>query len=301
MSTGDEALLEVRDLKVHFPVRKGVFGRATGAVKAVDGVSLRVLRGRTLGLVGESGCGKTTLARAILQLIPATSGQVRFDGRDFLALSGRELRAARRDIQIIFQDPAGSLNPRHTIETIVGEALIIHRMARGKELRDRVARLLERVGLDRQSLDRYPHEFSGGQRQRIGIARALALEPKLIICDEPVSGLDVSIQAQIINLLADLQAELGLSYLFVAHNLAVVKHFSDDVAVIGTSNLDRQSLRHSYEVNLVVLGRGLPVSLSNMLEHDIGEARPLTEADAGSRFSFRRLRSRLAAFVMSRL
>ena len=215
-----------------FPVRKGALGRSRATLKAVDGVSLQVRRGQTLGLVGESGCGKSTLARAILRLIPATSGSVEFMGGDFLALNPADLRAARRDIQIVFQDPAGSLNPRHSIETIVGEGLAIHRLARGPELRKRVARLLQRVGLDPDAMTRYPHEFSGGQRQRIGIARALALEPKLIVCDEPVSALDVSVQAQIINLLTDLQSELGLSYLFIAHNLAVIEHISDHVAVM---------------------------------------------------------------------
>ncbi|UCG33278.1 MAG: ATP-binding cassette domain-containing protein [Phycisphaerales bacterium] len=216
----------------YFPLRKGVFSRVAGYVRAVDGVSFRVRRGTTLGLVGESGCGKTTLARTVLRLIPATSGRVVFDGRDFLALRGADLRAARRSIQVIFQDPVGSLNPRHSVETIVGEGMAIHRIARGRERRARVARLLERVGLGADCLDRYPHEFSGGQRQRIGIARALALDPKLVICDEPVSALDVSVQAQIINLLADLREGLGLSYLFIAHNLAVIEHFCDDVAVM---------------------------------------------------------------------
>jgi len=232
MNQNDDVILDVRDLKVHFPVRKGALGRSRATLKAVDGVSLQVRRGQTLGLVGESGCGKSTLARAILRLIPVTSGSVHFMGRDFLALNPADLRAARRDIQIVFQDPAGSLNPRHSIETIVGEGLAIHRIARGLDRRNRVARLLERVGLDPDAMTRYPHEFSGGQRQRIGIARALALEPKLIVCDEPVSALDVSVQAQIINLLTDLQAELGLSYLFIAHNLAVIEHISDRVDVM---------------------------------------------------------------------
>ena len=232
MSTAAAVILEVCDLKTHFPLRKGVWSRVVGQIKAVDGVSFRLRRGKALGLVGESGCGKTTLARTILRLIPATAGRVLFEGRDFLSLGGGELRAARRDLQVIFQDPGGSLNPRHTVETIVGEALTIHRIAHGRQRRSRVARLLERVGLEADFLDRHPHEFSGGQRQRIGIARALALEPKLIICDEPVSALDVSVQAQIVNLLADLQAELGLSYLFIAHNLAVIEHFCDEVAVM---------------------------------------------------------------------
>lgn len=227
-----DALLDVRELKTYFPVRQGVFARVTDHVRAVDGVSFQVGRGRTLGLVGESGCGKTTVGRTVLRLIPATGGEVRFDGVDIFSLPPRELRTIRQRIQIIFQDPVGSLNPRMTVETIVGEALTVHGIARGHTRRDRVASLLERVGLSASHLSRYPHEFSGGQRQRIGIARALALEPKLIVCDEPVSALDVSIQSQILNLLADLQGELGLSYLFIAHNLAVVKHFSHDVAVM---------------------------------------------------------------------
>jgi len=222
----------VRDLKTYFPVRKGVFSRVTGWVKAVDGVSFRVRRGKTLGLVGESGCGKTTVGRTILRLIPATAGRVLFDGQDVFALGRRELRALRRRMQIIFQDPFGSLNPRMTVGTIVGEPLTVHGIARGRERERRVAELLERCGLSASHMQRYPHEFSGGQRQRIGIARALSLNPDLIICDEPVSALDVSIQSQILNLLADLQDEFGLSYLFIAHNLAVVEHFSDDVAVM---------------------------------------------------------------------
>ena len=202
-------------------------------IRAVDGVSFTLDRGQTLGLVGESGCGKTTLARTILRLIPATSGQVHFEGRDVLALRGAALRALRRDMQIVFQDPLGSLNPRLRVESIVGEALTVHRLvSSAAERRERVAELLRRVGLSPDALWRYPHEFSGGQRQRIGIARALALRPKLIICDEPVSALDVSIQSQILNLLNELQTEFGLSYLLIAHNLAVVRHASDRVAVM---------------------------------------------------------------------
>jgi len=225
-------LLEVEDLKTYFPVRRGLFGRTVGYVRAVDGVSLRLRAGKTLGLVGESGCGKTTTGRTILRLIPATAGRVRFEGRDVFALPPAEMRRLRQDMQIIFQDPYGSLNPRMTVGGIVGEPLRVHRRARGRELADRVAELLRRVGLSPDCRNRYPHEFSGGQRQRIGIARALALEPKLIICDEPVSALDVSIQAQILNLLMRLQAESGLAYLFIAHDLAVVSHISDDVAVM---------------------------------------------------------------------
>jgi oligopeptide/dipeptide ABC transporter ATP-binding protein len=228
----DDVILDVRDLKTYFPVRSGIFSRVHEYVKAVDGVSFQVRRGKTLGLVGESGCGKTTVGRTILRLIKATAGQVTFDGLDIFSLPRRELRALRRRMQIIFQDPVGSLNPRMTVGSIVGEALTVHRIAKGRERERRVAELLERCGLSSTYINRYPHEFSGGQRQRIGIARALALSPDLIVCDEPVSALDVSIQSQILNLLEDLQRERGLSYLFIAHNLAVVEHFSDDVAVM---------------------------------------------------------------------
>jgi oligopeptide/dipeptide ABC transporter ATP-binding protein len=227
-----DVILDVRDLKTHFPIRRGVFSSIEGWVKAVDGVSFSIRRGSTLGLVGESGCGKTTVGRTLLGLIPATAGQVFFDGLDVFAQSRTQMRALRRRMQIIFQDPVGSLNPRMTVGSIVGEALTVHRMARGAERERRVADLLSRCGLSPSHMSRYPHEFSGGQRQRIGIARALALNPDLIICDEPVSALDVSIQSQILNLLRDLQREMGLSYLFIAHNLAVVEHFSDDVAVM---------------------------------------------------------------------
>ena len=231
-ATSGQVLLDVKDLKTHFPVHRGVFSRVHAWVKAVDGVSFSVRKGGTLGLVGESGCGKTTVGRTVLRLIPATGGQVHFDGLDVFNLGRRELRALRRRMQIIFQDPFGSLNPRMTVATIVGEALTVHGIARGRERDDRVAALLERCGLSGSYMRRYPHEFSGGQRQRIGIARALALNPDLIVCDEPVSALDVSIQSQILNLLQDLQDEFGLSYLFIAHNLAVIEHFSDDVAVM---------------------------------------------------------------------
>ncbi len=230
--TDGAPLLDVQGLKTYFPVRRGVFSRVKAWVKAVDGVSFAVRRGKTLGLVGESGCGKTTAGRTVLRLIPATAGTVCFDGLDVFSLGRKELRTLRRRMQIIFQDPIGSLNPRMTVGTIVGEALTVHGIARGRERNERVGALLERVGLRRSHMGRYPHEFSGGQRQRIGIARALALDPDLIICDEPVSALDVSIQSQILNLLSDLQEQLGLSYLFIAHNLAVIEHFSDDVAVM---------------------------------------------------------------------
>jgi oligopeptide/dipeptide ABC transporter ATP-binding protein len=231
-ATDQPPLLEVHELRTWFPIRRGVFSRTHGYVKAVDGVSFNVHAGRTLGLVGESGCGKTTVGRTILRLIPPTSGTVHFQGKDFFAYRGRELRRVRRYMQIVFQDPFSSLNPRMTIGTIIGEPLEAHGIAKGQKKRQMVAQLLERVGLDASHALRYPHEFSGGQRQRIGIARALALSPKFIVCDEPVSALDVSIQSQILNLLDDLQKERDIAFLFIAHNLAVVEHFSDDVAVM---------------------------------------------------------------------
>jgi len=226
-------LLEVQDLRTHFAVRGGLGIKRRGVVRAVDGVSLHVAPGETLGLVGESGCGKSTLGRTILRLIEPTSGQVRFEGNELTGLSRAELRPMRRHMQIIFQDPYGSLNPRMTVEATVGEAMRIHGLTRSAEdTRAKVVALLARVGLGDQHLDRYPHEFSGGQRQRIGIARALAVQPRFIVADEPVSALDVSIQAQIVNLLMDLQDELGLSYLFIAHDLKVVEQISHRVAVM---------------------------------------------------------------------
>jgi len=226
-------LLRVRDLHTHFPVRSGVLQRVTGHVRAVDGVSFDIAPGETLGLVGESGCGKTTVGRSLLRLIPATSGSVGFDGTDVLAASGGDLRRLRREMQIIFQDPAGSLNPRMRIESIVTEPMVVHGKVRGRDQRRAEAeRLLERCGMPKSAAGRYPHEFSGGQRQRIGIARALALNPRFIVCDEPTSALDVSIQAQIINLLSDLQAELGLTYLFISHDMAVVQHICHRIAVM---------------------------------------------------------------------
>jgi len=226
-------LLEVQNLKVHFPVKRGVLARSRDFVKAVEDVSFSIAPGETLGLVGESGCGKTTLGRAIVRLIEPTAGSIRFDGKDLAHLNGAELRAQRRQLQMIFQDPYGSLNPRMTVEDIIGEALDIHGLADSKVARTkRVAELLKAVGLDAAYAQRYPHEFSGGQRQRIGIARALAVEPKLIVCDEPVSALDVSVQAQIINLLQDLQQQHGMAYLFIAHDLAVVEHISRRVMVM---------------------------------------------------------------------
>ncbi|MBK8936356.1 MAG: dipeptide ABC transporter ATP-binding protein [Polyangiaceae bacterium] len=227
------ALLEVTDLKVHFPVRRGVLMRQVGSVKAVDGVSFAVGKGETLGLVGESGCGKSTTARAILRLIPATGGSAKLEGTELLSLRGGKLRAKRRDMQMVFQDPYASLNPRMTVFDILAEPLIVHGVAKGKtELEGRVQKLMSQVGLSPAYMRRYPHEFSGGQRQRIGIARAVALKPKLVLLDEPVSALDVSIQAQILNLLVDLQEQLGLTYVFVAHDLAVVRHVCKSIAVM---------------------------------------------------------------------
>ncbi len=232
MVSAEKKLVEVDGLKTHFPIRKGLFGKTAGYVKAVDGVSFKIPEGKTLGLVGESGCGKTTLGRTMLRLIPHSDGAVRFDGVDVFAQPPKAMRALRRDMQIIFQDPYGSLNPRMMVGNIVGQPLTVHKIAAGRGRSKRVAELLDKVGLSRHHAGRYPHEFSGGQRQRIGIARALALEPKFIVCDEPVSALDVSIQSQIINLLEELQAQYGLTYLFIAHDLAVVEHISDYVAVM---------------------------------------------------------------------
>jgi oligopeptide/dipeptide ABC transporter ATP-binding protein len=226
------ALLEVENLKKYFPVRKGLLSRTVGEVRAVDGVSFTINRGETLGLVGESGCGKTTVGRTILRLIEPTAGRVSFNGENLLELNGAELRNMRASLQIIFQDPFSSLDPRMNVGQIIAEPIRNHTKASKAEIRQRVAYLMERVGLHPEQIRRYPHEFSGGQRQRIGIARALALNPLAIICDEPVSALDVSIQAQVINLLARLQEEMHLSYLFIAHDLSVVEHISDRVAVM---------------------------------------------------------------------
>ncbi len=230
-SNSNNTILEVTGLKTYFPVRGGFFGQKR-YVRAVDGVSFRVGRGKTLGLVGESGSGKTTVGRTLLRLIPATAGDVQFEGDDVFSLSGWRMKLLRRRMQVIFQDPVGSLNPRMTVGDIVAEPLKVHHIGNRHERRQRVRDLMDRVGLAPEYINRYPHEFSGGQRQRIGIARALATNPDFIVCDEPVSALDVSIQAQILNLLDDLQDDLGIAYLFIAHNLSVVEHFADDVAVM---------------------------------------------------------------------
>jgi len=256
----NEPLLEVKNLKVHFPVNSGPFTRAKEFVRAVDGVGFTIAPGETVGLVGESGCGKTTLGRAVIRLVEATEGQIIFEGEDLTRLKGSALRTRRRRFQMIFQDPYGSLNPRATVENIIGEALDIHHLAANAAARrQRVENLLQDVGLDASHAQRFPHEFSGGQRQRIGIARALAVEPKLIVCDEPVSALDVSVQAQIVNLLRGLQREHGIAYLFVAHDLAVVRHLSRRILVMylgriveaGGAKKTCQSPKHPYTQALI--------------------------------------------------
>ena len=252
-------LVEVRNLRTWFPIKRGVLSRTVGYVKAVDGVSFDVQAGKTLGLVGESGCGKTTVGRTMLRLIPKTAGSVMYRGHDFYDYQGEELRKLRRHMQIIFQDPVSSLNPRMTVGNIIGEPIQVHGIAKGNARNEMVASLLLRVGLDPTFAARYPHEFSGGQRQRIGIARAIALSPDFIVCDEPVSALDVSIQSQILNLLDDLQRELKIAYLFIAHNLAVVEHFSDDVAVMYLGRIVEKASstelysnpKHPYTVSLL--------------------------------------------------
>jgi oligopeptide transport system ATP-binding protein len=259
MSDAKRVLLEVRNLKKFFPLRKGILARVAAHVKAVDDVSFSILRGETFGLVGESGCGKTTTGRAVLRLIEPDSGVVRFDGIDLLKLGSEDLRRRRRDMQIIFQDPYASLNPRMRIGTIVGEPFAIHKTLQGSEREDRIIELLKIVGLDSGAMRRYPHEFSGGQRQRIGIARALALNPKLIVADEPVSALDVSIQAQITDLLSELQRKFGLAYLFISHSIPVVEQLSRRIGVmylgklveVGTAEQICWSPKHPYTQALI--------------------------------------------------
>ncbi|MBX3380741.1 MAG: ABC transporter ATP-binding protein [Phycisphaeraceae bacterium] len=253
-------ILEVRDLRVHFPRYTGLLGRRTGWTVAVDGVSFSIEAGRTLGLVGESGCGKTTVGRAVLGLIPTRSGMIRFDGVE-ISRSGRaQMQAMRRELQIVFQDPGGSLNPRMKIGAIVGEPLVVHGLERrGRGLREQVAALLERCEMPADSMDRFPHEFSGGQKQRIAIARAVALRPRLIVCDEPTSALDVSVQAQILNLLKDLQKEFGLSYLFISHDMNVMQHMCDRIAVMNAGAIVEEETmqnilhapRHEYTKRLL--------------------------------------------------
>lgn len=228
----DDILVKVEDLRMHFPIYKGILRRQVGAVKAVDGLTFDIRRGETLGLVGESGCGKSTTGRAILRLYDPTSGQIKFEDRNIAELSRSELRKMRPRMQMIFQDPQASLNPRMTVGSIVSEPLDEHRVVSGKQKKQRVGELLDAVGLNPSFVNRYPHEFSGGQRQRIGIARALALDPEFIVCDEPIAALDVSIQAQVVNLLEDLQGKLGLTYLFISHDLSMVRHIADRVAVM---------------------------------------------------------------------
>ena len=257
--TAMPALLEIEDLKVHFPLRRGLFGRPSGAVRAVDGVTLSMARGETLGLVGESGCGKSTLGNAILRVVEPSSGAIRLAGIDLARLEGEELRQARRRAQMVFQDPFASLDPRMRIGDSIGEPLLVHGLARGEELQARVGELLRRVGLEPSHAARYPHEFSGGQRQRIVIARALALSPDLVICDEPVSALDVSVRGQILNLLLELQRGLGTAFLFVSHDLSVVRHVSDRIAVMYLGRIvelaERDALfrkpRHPYTEALI--------------------------------------------------
>lgn len=269
-------LLDVRDLVVRFPVRSGVFQRTTGWYAAVDRVSFHINRGETLGLVGESGSGKTTVGRALLRLIPKASGRVEFDGRDVHGAEGAALKALRRQMQIVFQDPGGSLNPRLRVETIVGEAMRVHGLVKTRgEMRRRVELLLVRCGLSPDAADRYPHMFSGGQRQRIGIARALAVEPRFIVCDEPTSALDVSIQAQILNLLADLRDEFGLSYLFISHDMAVVQHFCDRVAVMKEGRIVEQGSREQ------VLGSPAH-EYTRALLAAVPEEEPVRERSAGA-------------------
>ena len=259
MSDANRVLLEVRNLKKYFPLRKGILARVAAHVKAVDDVSFSILHGETFGLVGESGCGKTTTGRAVLRLIEPDSGEVRFDGIDLLKLGGEDLRRRRRDMQIIFQDPYASLNPRMRVGTIVGEPFAIHKTLQGSEREDRIIELLKTVGLDSGAMRRYPHEFSGGQRQRIGIARALALNPKLIVADEPVSALDVSIQAQITDLLSELQRKFGLAYLFISHSIPVVEQLSRRIGVmylgklveVGTAEQICWSPKHPYTQALI--------------------------------------------------
>lgn len=290
-----EPLLQVDDLKVHFPVMRGtVIQRQVASVRAVDGVSLTLARGETLGLVGESGCGKSTTGLAILRMLPVTAGRIRFEGEDITAYDKARMRPLRRRMQMVYQDPYGSLNPRMRVRDIVAEPLAVHGQHSGAAQRERVAQLLDTVGLLPDMADRYPHEFSGGQRQRIGIARALALEPSLIVCDEPVSALDVSIQAQVVNVFVELQQRLGLSYLFIAHDLAVVRHVSDRIAVMYLGRVVEVATRdelyrrplHPYTVALLA---AIPVAdprveAARAREIVIGEVPSALSPPSGCRF-----------------
>ncbi len=279
MASTDNYLLKVENLKTYFPIKKGLLRRTVGYVRAVDGISFGIEKGQTLGLVGESGCGKTTVARSIVRLVPATEGKVTFEETDVLSADRVKLRELRRQISLIFQDPYGSLNPRMTVGNAIGEPLKVHPRpcrrggvqgeAAGSELIERVAVLLSKVGLSRDHINRYPHEFSGGQRQRIGVARALALGPKLVICDEPVSALDVSIQSQILNLLKDLQEEFGLTYLFIAHDLAVVEFFCDIVAVMYMGRIvERATAEGLYRNPLHPYTRALMSAIPRVVQGD---------------------------------
>jgi len=293
MENNNGNILQVDELKTYFPVKKGFLRRVVGYVRAVDGVSFRIKRGKSLGLVGESGCGKTTLARTLVRLVPAMDGNVSFQGQDLLAAQGRKLRRLRRDISIIFQDPYGSLNPRMTVADIVGEPLTVHYGIKGEKLLRKVAQLLEKVGLSIDHINRYPHEFSGGQRQRIGIARALALEPKLVICDEPVSALDVSIQSQILNLLKDLQDELGLTYLFIAHDLAVVEFFCDEIAVMYMGRIVEHAPRnelyrnplHPYTQTLISAIPDVKGKQKKRKKAPVRQAHDITQMEKGCPFA----------------
>ncbi len=282
----NDEFVSIRSLKKHYPIRRGLFRRRTAAVKAVDGVDLSIGRGETLGLVGESGCGKSTLGRLILRLEEPNEGSIRVEGKDISALKAGELQKLRRNIQIIFQDPYSSLNPRKRVDSIVGEPLAIHEIASGKEREERVVELLETVGLRPEQRFLYPHQFSGGQRQRIGIARALALNPRLVVADEPVSSLDVSIQAQIVNLLQDLQARLGLTYLFISHDLNLIEYISDRVAVMYLGKImeiARSEVLCRQPVPHQPLGRG---SLREASRTPRVVAEQLAALDRGQRHAF---------------
>jgi len=276
------ALLEVKNLTKYFPIKKGILSRTVGEVKAVDGVSFTLEKGETLGLVGESGCGKTTVGRSLLRLVEPTSGEVLFNGKDLLRMDKEELRRTRASLQIIFQDPFSSLDPRMSIGQIIAEPIRNHLRSSRSEIEERVAYLMERVGLHADQMNRYPHEFSGGQRQRIGIARALALNPLLIVCDEPVSALDVSIQAQVMNLLAQLQEQMNLSYLFIAHDLSVVEHISDRVAVMYLGRIvEVASDQELYEKPLHPYTRAL-LSAVPVPDPDFRKQRIILEGDVPS-------------------